>query len=206
MKRPANKTWWWLGVSVLTLGLLCYGCWRLGRATAYVSVDIFPDEVTSARLVEREGGAVGYEVRRRDGTWGQMTPRAFAEGVWRAHESRSPAQRLMLRSLNISSTATAGWVLVGLLGQVLFAGRMVVQWLASEKQRRSVIPTSFWWMALGGASLLAVYFVWRKDVVGILGQGTGWLIYSRNLYFIYLRGNKADPDAGGTQPANHPAA
>ncbi|MAE60392.1 MAG: hypothetical protein CMJ49_03445, partial [Planctomycetaceae bacterium] len=53
------------------------------------------------------------------------------------------------------------WVVIGLGGQVLFAGRLVVQWVASEKQRRSVVPNAFWWMALGGASMLLVYFIWR---------------------------------------------
>ena len=62
---------------------------------------------------------------------------------------------------------------------------MLVQWLASERNRRSVVPVGFWWMSLGGATLLLVYFVWRKDVVGVLGQATGWLIYVRNLSLIY---------------------
>ena len=77
------------------------------------------------------------------------------------------------------------WVAVGLLGQVLFTGRMIVQWIASEKSKKSVVPTAFWWMSLIGASMLITYFIWRKDVVGILGQATGWGIYVRNLYLIY---------------------
>ncbi|HAI14296.1 MAG TPA: hypothetical protein DCM28_21505, partial [Phycisphaerales bacterium] len=72
------------------------------------------------------------------------------------------------------------WVAVGLLGQVLFTGRMIVQWIASEKSKRSVVPTAFWWMSLIGASMLITYFIWRKDVVGVLGQATGWFIYVRN--------------------------
>ena len=72
-----------------------------------------------------------------------------------------------------------------MLGQVLFTGRMVVQWIASEKAQRSVIPTAFWWMSLGGATMLIIYFIWRVDIVGIVGQATGWFIYVRNLWFIY---------------------
>ena len=75
--------------------------------------------------------------------------------------------------------------MLGLLGQVLFTGRMVVQWLVSEKQKQSVVPTAFWWMSLIGASMLITYFIWRKDIVGFLGQATGWLIYVRNLWLIY---------------------
>ena len=80
------------------------------------------------------------------------------------------------------------WVGIGLLGQLLFAGRMLVQWLTSEKRGRSTVPVAFWWMSLTGASMLLVYFIWRKDVVGVLGQSTGWLIYARNLYLIHSHG------------------
>jgi lipid-A-disaccharide synthase-like uncharacterized protein len=62
---------------------------------------------------------------------------------------------------------------------------MIVQWLVSERARRSVVPAAFWWMSLIGATMLLVYFLWRKDLVGVLGQGTGWLIYIRNLYLLY---------------------
>jgi lipid-A-disaccharide synthase-like uncharacterized protein len=62
---------------------------------------------------------------------------------------------------------------------------MVVQWLVSEKQHQSIVPPSFWWMSLIGASMLITYFIWRKDIVGFLGQGTGWLIYLRNIWLIY---------------------
>ncbi|ACV69613.1 lipid A biosynthesis domain protein [Desulfohalobium retbaense DSM 5692] len=77
------------------------------------------------------------------------------------------------------------WVSVGLLGQVFFTGRMVVQWITSERKRRSVIPVAFWWMSLLGACMLLLYFIWRKDIVGILGQSTGLFIYLRNLRLIY---------------------
>ncbi len=184
MKKPGKKTGLILTLSLLTLAGLFYGGWRLGRATNSVQLQVFPDDATNARIVEREG-VVLYEVRGVGGTWRTMTPEAFTEAVWQNHESHTLGQRLLLRSLNISSTATIGWVAIGLLGQILFAGRMIVQWLVSEKAHESIIPPSFWWMALAGATLLMIYFIWRKDAVGILGQATGWLIYSRNLYFIY---------------------
>ena len=87
--------------------------------------------------------------------------------------------------LNITTWFSLFWVAVGLLGQVLFTGRMIVQWLVSEKHKRSVVPTAFWWMSLAGASMLITYFIWRKDIVGILGQATGWFIYIRNIWLIY---------------------
>lgn len=93
------------------------------------------------------------------------------------------------RILNITSDIGMVWVALGFLGQLLFTGRMLVQWLASEKARASVIPVMFWWMSLCGATMLLIYFIWRKDIVGILGQSTGWFIYFRNLQLIY-RGSR----------------
>jgi lipid-A-disaccharide synthase-like uncharacterized protein len=89
--------------------------------------------------------------------------------------------------LNITGPAGIAWVAMGLLGQVLFTGRMILQWLTSERARRSVVPVGFWWMSLAGASMLLAYFVWRRDIVGVLGQSAGWMIYSRNLWLIYRR-------------------
>lgn len=87
--------------------------------------------------------------------------------------------------LNISSWAGVAWVGFGFLGQVLFTARLLVQWVASEKSKKSVVPVAFWWLSLIGASMLVTYFIWRKDVVGVLGQGFGWFIYIRNLALIY---------------------
>ncbi len=78
------------------------------------------------------------------------------------------------------------WVLVGLGGQILFMMRFMIQWIASEKARKSVIPISFWWFSIGGAAVLLAYVIYRADPVFILGQSLGFFIYSRNLWFIYL--------------------
>ncbi|MEM6458530.1 MAG: lipid-A-disaccharide synthase N-terminal domain-containing protein [Planctomycetota bacterium] len=85
---------------------------------------------------------------------------------------------------NITSWVGVLWVALGLGGQVLFTGRMLLQWLASEKEKRSVVPPLFWYLSLAGATMLLVYFVWRKDIVGVLGQSTGWFIYARNVALI----------------------
>jgi lipid-A-disaccharide synthase-like uncharacterized protein len=74
---------------------------------------------------------------------------------------------------------------VGFAGQAMFFMRFFVQWLYSEKQRKSVIPIAFWYFSLGGSLLLLIYSVFRRDAVFIVGQSTGFLIYSRNLYLIY---------------------
>ncbi len=76
------------------------------------------------------------------------------------------------------------WVIVGFLGQGLFTARFIVQWLASEKAERSVIPLAFWFFSIGGALLLLVYAVYRRDPVFIVGQGFGIFVYIRNLVLI----------------------
>ena len=87
--------------------------------------------------------------------------------------------------LDITTPFGVVWVALGFLGQLLFSGRMIVQWLASEKEKRSVVPPIFWWMSLGGSTMLLIYFVWRIEIVGILGQAAPWGIYARNLWLIY---------------------
>ena len=82
-------------------------------------------------------------------------------------------------------TAEHAWVLVGFLGQGLFASRFIVQWFKSEIVGRSVIPLSFWYCSLGGGIVLCTYAIYKMDPVFITGQATGLLVYSRNLYLIY---------------------
>lgn len=78
------------------------------------------------------------------------------------------------------------WLLVGFGGQALFMARFVIQWFASERQRKSVIPVSFWYFSILGALVLLVYAVHRRDPVFIAGQSLGVLIYLRNLHLIRL--------------------
>jgi len=105
--------------------------------------------------------------------------------IWASSDNGDDTRSWVFRTLNITSPIGFAWVAMGLLGQVLFTGRMIVQWLASEKEKKSVVPVSFWWMSLIGASMLILYFIWRKDIVGVLGQATGWGIYVRNLVLIH---------------------
>lgn len=79
------------------------------------------------------------------------------------------------------------WIIIGFLGQTLFFMRFFVQWLASEKAGRSVIPNAFWYFSLLGGLTLFIYALWRQDPVFIIGQSTGLLIYARNLYFIHKK-------------------
>jgi lipid-A-disaccharide synthase-like uncharacterized protein len=76
------------------------------------------------------------------------------------------------------------WLLVGLLGQGLFMMRFVIQWIHSERERKSVVPLSFWYFSIIGALTLLAYSIYRKDLVFILGQVLGIGIYFRNLVLI----------------------
>jgi lipid-A-disaccharide synthase-like uncharacterized protein len=76
------------------------------------------------------------------------------------------------------------WISIGVLGQTLFFMRFFVQWLATEKAGRSVVPKSFWFFSLLGGLTLFSYAVWRQDPVFMIGQGAGLFIYLRNIYFL----------------------
>jgi lipid-A-disaccharide synthase-like uncharacterized protein len=76
-------------------------------------------------------------------------------------------------------------VLVGYAGQALFTMRFVVQWIATERARKSVFPIAFWFFSIGGGILLFAYALAKRDPVFILGQGFGVFVYLRNLYFVY---------------------
>ncbi|CAG0975690.1 lipid-A-disaccharide synthase N-terminal domain-containing protein [Geobacter sp.] len=76
------------------------------------------------------------------------------------------------------------WLVVGFLGQALFTMRFVVQWLQSERMRRSVVPEAFWYFSIFGGLTLLTYSIHRRDPVFIVGQASGLFIYLRNLYFI----------------------
>lgn len=86
--------------------------------------------------------------------------------------------------LNLSFEANSIWLIIGFMGQGLFFMRFLVQWIATEKAKKSVIPDLFWYFSLGGGAVLFSYALYRQDPVFILGQGLGIFIYLRNLYFV----------------------
>ena len=84
-------------------------------------------------------------------------------------------------------TAGEFWLAVGFLGQVFFFSRFLVQWIASERRKESVVPVSFWFFSIGGGTVLLIYAIHRLDPVFIVGQGAGLFVYLRNLYLIRRR-------------------
>jgi len=79
------------------------------------------------------------------------------------------------------------WLAIGLAGQIAFGARFLVQWIDSERRGRSVIPIAFWWLSIVGGVVLLAYAIYRRDPVFIIGQGSGLIVYVRNLMLIQRR-------------------
>lgn len=114
-----------------------------------------------------------------------------------AWNARPGFERRLMGFFNITHWINFGWVAIGLIGQAAFFGRMFVQWVVSEKSRQSQVPEIFWWFSLLGGAFLFTYFVWRVDVVGVLGQSTGIVIYARNLRLIHKQKRRSGRQLGG---------
>ena len=90
----------------------------------------------------------------------------------------------------VQDTAQLFLLLFGLVAQGLFFLRWVVQLIATERRGRSHVPASFWWLSLVGASMLTIYFLLRREPVGLIGQGIGWIVYWRNLVILRREAKK----------------
>jgi lipid-A-disaccharide synthase-like uncharacterized protein len=93
------------------------------------------------------------------------------------------------------------WYTVGFTAQIMFSGRFIVQWIASERKGESYIPISFWWLSAVGGAMLLAYAVYRREPVFILGQLPGQFVYMRNLILIHRKQEKETPPAVLTLPA-----
>ncbi len=92
---------------------------------------------------------------------------------------------------HIKGISFNGWVIFGFVGQFLFSMRFILQWIHSERVKKSVIPVAFWYFSLSGGITLFIYALHQQDPVFMFGQGLGIIIYLRNLYFVYKNGIKA---------------
>ncbi len=160
-----------------------------------------PGSRDHASLIRNRDGSHAYIVMGLDGSSQTLSPEQFADRVYASQSSRT----LLAVIFNVSTPIGLLWVSVGLLGQLLFTGRMIVQWLVSEKSRRSVVPPLFWWLSLIGSMMLLTYFLWRRDIVGILGQGIGFAIYVRNLHLIYVSNPLTDASLDTSDAQEHAA-
>jgi lipid-A-disaccharide synthase-like uncharacterized protein len=92
--------------------------------------------------------------------------------------------QLLTRHHQVFIVQFDGWVMLGFVAQFFFTMRFLVQWLASERAKRSVVPIAFWFFSLFGGSLLLIYAIVRRDPVFIAGQAMGLFIYIRNIWLI----------------------
>jgi lipid-A-disaccharide synthase-like uncharacterized protein len=76
------------------------------------------------------------------------------------------------------------WLVLGFTAQARFGGRFLVQWLHSEKHRRSVVPIMFWWLSVIGGLMMLIYSIHKRDPVFISGQAFGLIVYSRNIWLL----------------------
>lgn len=97
----------------------------------------------------------------------------------------------LLEYFKVTSTLDLIWLSIGLFAQLMFSARFLIQWISSEKARKSVMPIAFWWFSIMGGLLLLAYGVYRGEPVIILGQAFGVVVYARNLWLIHVEKRSA---------------
>lgn len=100
-----------------------------------------------------------------------------------------------------TSTTEMIWLGVGFAAQLMFSMRFILQWIASERARQSIVPEVFWYFSFAGGAMLLAYAIYRVDPVFILGQGTGLLIYARNIHFIWQQKQAASEEQSSRKVA-----
>lgn len=150
---------------------------------------IDPAHVVGAIQVQLPDGSLAWFERAADGS-GVYVP--------------SAASNARGSSASSGSTWSLMLFLFGLFGQAMFMGRFALQWIASERRGRSVVPLGFWWLSLAGASILLTYFAVQREPIGVLGQLLGWPIYLRNIYMVLRDRRMGRFDS--SDPAEHPVA
>jgi lipid-A-disaccharide synthase-like uncharacterized protein len=92
----------------------------------------------------------------------------------------------------MQASEAAIWIGIGFVGQGFFSARFLVQWIASERARRSIVPMAFWYFSLFGGLVLLSYAIHKRDPVFIVGQATGLFVYVRNIYLIFSGQRRAE--------------
>jgi lipid-A-disaccharide synthase-like uncharacterized protein len=96
------------------------------------------------------------------------------------------------------TTSDGIWLAIGFAGQAAFTSRFFLQWIRSELEGRSIVPSGFWYLSLLGSSILLAYAIHRRDLVFTLGQGGGLLIYLRNLQLLRRQAGRSETPAGAS--------
>jgi lipid-A-disaccharide synthase-like uncharacterized protein len=93
----------------------------------------------------------------------------------------------------VTLTLERAWLAFGLLGQLIFGMRFIIQWIASERKGESHIPLVFWYFSIIGGIITTAYAIHKRDIVFIIGQGAGLVVYIRNLMLIYRAQRRTTP-------------
>lgn len=170
---------------------------RPGAALSRLQIGNVRGELETVR---EPGGDHSFRLLYRDGSKSRVLAGAEMKdllGPANYQAAVDNAGNTLFRLLNVTSWGGMVWVVVGLGGQLAFAGRWLIQWFVSERRRESYIPASFWWTSLCAGVILFAYFAWRQDLVGVLGQTSGIVVYARNIRLI---NKKARRDARPPRP------
>lgn len=211
-------------------GLFLLGLWLVVGPGTFVGLPETRDgaELREVRIGDQRGvlevlrddpaasGQPSFRLLWRNGEATEPLTRAAAEqalGTTTITAALSSPPNLLFRIFNITTWAGMAWITLGLAGQAAFFARMALQWVVSERERRSVVPPMFWYLSLAGGVMLFIYFVWRQDIVGVLGQTTGVVIYARNVRLIVKENRRARrraeramaTDSGQANPPDPPA-
>lgn len=199
--QPKKRVKW--EPPALMVAVLIFGVWLVTALGTHPGLPEMRDGAITAPLqigaargaleIVPAGEEITYRVLYRDGSASAVmdrqeitaiVPEAQLANIEALTIEQGPFARGAFRVFNITGWGSLVWVAIGLAGQVAFFGRMAIQWVLSERRRESVVPAAFWWLSLFGGVFLFTYFVWRQDVIGVLGQSTGVVIYARNLRLI----------------------
>lgn len=173
---------------------------RQAPAPDSVSVDIkLPDSRAQAYLHRDKNGQLQYLVSHPGGIVESLSSDELAKRLFAAGSTTGIASLL-----GASSKTVVLWFGIGFVGQMLFTGRFVVQWLASERKGTSVVPPMFWWLSLVGSLTLLAYFLWRRDPIGLMGQAFGSFIYLRNILWIFEGRSQAALAPAPAEPMAQP--
>lgn len=151
---------------------------RVGPTRGVVEIVTLDNNTHSFRILTRTGDA-------SEPFNDEQFIRRFGDDTHQQLTRRPP--NILFRVFNITGWGSLIWIAIGLGGQTLFFARMAVQWIASERRGESVVPEIFWWLSLAGGAALFAYFAWRQDLVGVMGQTSGVVIYARNIRLIHKK-------------------
>lgn len=195
------------GPIIAMIVLVFLGMWlvlqpALSRSETNLTISVGAIEIMLDRT-ETDDGQLQYtiiapEPLRSSKVYNPMELDAFISLQVEKWNARPAFERHLLGFFNITTWSTFWWVMIGLVGQAAFFGRMFIQWIISERSQVSTVPEIFWWFSFIGGICLFTYFVWRVDIVGVMGQSTGIVIYARNLRLLHKQKRREQPT---TQPS-----